>query len=100
MTNVTFRVFIPLPRGGKVGLALGASEWYRHAGGRCVQVQDPVHTLLQPGQVNKLCVGRVGDEMHFWWRGLGWWDLKASLKILIQKEMKLCKIMQNKKSYV
>jgi hypothetical protein len=36
-----------------------------------VLVQDLAHALLQTQQANEFGVGRVGNEMHLWWRGFG-----------------------------
>jgi len=67
----SFGRLVPLPSWCKVRAALGADEGLGQAGRDGVQVEDAADALLQPAQVDKLRVGRVGDEMHFWWRGLG-----------------------------
>ena len=71
----TFGCLVPLPSWCKVCVTLGAGERLGHGGGDGVQVKDARHALLQPAQVDKLGVGRVGDEMHFRWRRLWWRNL-------------------------
>ena len=74
---ITFGCLVPLPGWGEVRVTLRTGEGLGHGRGHGVQVEDAVDALLQPCQVDELCVGRVGDKMHFWWRRFRWGDLKV-----------------------
>ncbi len=77
--KITFSAFVPFPRRREVRAALATTEWNWLYAILFVFIEDLADALLEPEQADELCVGRVRDEVHLWWRWFGWWDLKMNL---------------------
>lgn len=73
------RILLPLPDGREACVALRTLERFRRRRSLVVFC-DEVYHVLESQQVNELSVGRIGDEMHLWWRGFWWWNLQKQKK--------------------
>ena len=84
---LTFRSFfpVPLPCWGEVCVALATTKWYRLRTRTFIFVQVCTNTFFQSKQIYELTIGRIGNEMHFRWRGLGWRYLKKYSSIMLNR---------------
>lgn len=80
---VCFALLLKLPQRRKVHFALRAAERLLRRRLYGFVFHQEIDDRFQAEQVHEFRVARVRDEVHLWWRWLGWRDLQQCLLQLL-----------------